>query len=179
LALTKERKEELVAQYESWLQESEAIVLTEYTGLNMTQIDELRSKVREAGGEFHVLKNTLAKRAFANVGWDAPEDYFIGSTAIGVALEDPPGIAKAIADTAKDLDFIKIKGGFMGAKIMSSEEIKTLAELPPLPVMQAQLLGVLMAPASKLSRLLAEPSRQLAQVIRAHSDRGEAAAAPA
>ena len=177
MPLTKERKKEVVALYESWLKDSEAVVLAEYTGLNMTQFDELRSKVREAGGEFHVMKNTLAKLAFANVGFDAPEEYFIGSTAIGVAFEDPPGTAKAIADTAKDLDFVEIKGGFMGGQNISAADIIAMAELPPLPVVRAQLLGTLMAPASQLTRLLAEPGRQLAQVLKVYSEAESTSAA--
>ena len=177
MALSKERKNDVVAQYEDWIKKSQAIVLTEYTGLSMPQIDELRRNVREAGGEFHVIKNTLAKLAFANVGWQVPEEYFVGSTAAGVALEDPPAVAKVIADLEKTVDVVKIKGGFLEARLISSEEIRALAELPPLPVVQARLLGVFMAPASQLARVLAEPSRQLARVIKAYGDKG--AAAPA
>lgn len=178
MAISKERKKELVAQYETWLKESEAIILAEYTGLDMQSIDKLRANMREAGGEFHILKNRLAKVAFAAAGFDAPDDFFVGSTAIGIAFEDPPGVAKAIADLEKDTDFVKIKGGFMGSELMTAEEIKVMAELPPLPVVRGQLLGTIMAPASQFTRLLAEPGRQLAQVIKAYSE-SESAAAPA
>jgi large subunit ribosomal protein L10 len=170
LALTKERKNEVVSQYETWLKESEAVVLTEYTGLTMPQIDELRGEIRKAGGEFHVIKNTLGKRAFAAAGLEAPDDYFIGSTAIGIAFEDPPGIAKIIKDYGKQHEVVQIKGGFIGKELMSADELKALAELPPLPVVRAQLLGVISAPASKLVRTIAEPGRSLAQVIKAHAD---------
>lgn len=170
MALTKERKTEVIEQYETWLKESEAVVLTEYTGLTMPQIDELRANIRKMGGEFHVIKNTLAKRAFASAGFEAPEEYFLGSTAIGVAFEDPPSVAKAIKDFGKDHDVVKIKGGFMGAELMSAEQLMKIADLPPLPVVRGQLLGVISAPASKLVRTIAEPGRSLAQVIKAHAD---------
>ena len=177
MALTKERKQKLVSEYETWLKESEAVVLAEYTGLDMAAIDELRQNVREAGGEFHILKNTLAKIAFSSAGLEFPEEYFVGSTAIGLAFEDPPGIAKAIADFEKSGDFVKIKGGFLGQEHMTADQVKVMAELPPLPIVRGQLLGTIMAPASQLTRLLAEPGRQVAQVIKAFSESASAAAA--
>lgn len=175
MALSKERKKEVLTQYEEWLKESQAVVLAEYTGLNMPAMDELRSKVREAGGEFHVVKNTLVKRAFDAVGLDAPGEYFLGSTALGIAFEDPPGVAKVIKDFGGDHAVVKIKGGFMDKKHMTAEEVSAMAELPPLPVVQGQLLGTIMAPASKLSRVLAEPGRSLAQVLKAYADSGAVA----
>jgi large subunit ribosomal protein L10 len=170
LALTKERKTEVVAQYENWLKESEAVVLTEYTGLTMPQIDELRADIRKVGGEFHVIKNTLAKLAFESAGFEAPEEYFLGSTAIGIAFEDPPSVAKAIKNFGKDHEVVKIKGGFMGEEHMTAEQLMKIADLPPLPVVRGQLLGVISAPASKLVRTIAEPGRSLAQVLKAHAD---------
>lgn len=169
MALTKERKEELVAQYEAWMNESKALVLAEYTGLTMPQMDDLRTKARETGAEFHVIKNRLAKRVFEAAGLE-PGDLFIGSTAFGVGFEDAPGIAKAIKDLGKDLPALKIKGGFMDGRLLSAEEVTALAELPPLPVVRGQLLGVINAPASKLVRTIAEPGRSLAQVVKAHAD---------
>ena len=170
MALSKERKKEILDQYETWLKESEGVVLTEYTGLSMPEMDELRKQVREAGGEFHVIKNTLGKLAFEAVGFDTPEEYFLGSTALGIAFEDPPGVAKAIRDFGKEHDVIKIKGGFLEGTHMTANEIIALADLPPLPVVRGQLLGVISAPASKLVRTLVEPARSLAQVLNAHAD---------
>ena len=176
MALSKERKQEVIAQYEKWLTESEAVVLTEYIGMDMPQIDELRAKIREVGGEFHIIKNTLAKRAFEAAKLDAPDEYFVNSTALGIAFEDPPGVAKAIKDFGKDHDYVQIKGGFMDGVLMSADEIKSLAELPPLPVVRGQLLGVISAPATKLVRTLMEPGRSLAQVVKAKADAAPAAA---
>jgi large subunit ribosomal protein L10 len=170
LALSKEKKEQLQAQYQTWIEESQAVVLTEYTGLTMSMIDDLRAKVREAGGEFHVIKNTLAKRAFDAAGFTAPEEYWIGSTAFGIAFEDAPGIAKVIKDFGKDAPMVKIKGGLMDGELVSPEMVMALADLPPLPVVRGQLLGVISAPASKLARIIAEPGRSLAQVLKAHAD---------
>ncbi|MCH7663139.1 MAG: 50S ribosomal protein L10 [Chloroflexi bacterium] len=179
MPISKERKRELVAQYEAWLNDSEAIILAEYSGLDMHSIDKLRADMREVGGEFHIIKNTLAKLAFSGAGFEAPEEFFVGSTAIGIAYDDPPGVAKAIADLEKDTDFVKIKGGFMGKELMTADEIKVMAELPPLPVVRGQLLGTIMAPASQLTRVLAEPGRSLARVLKAYSESDTSAAAAA
>jgi large subunit ribosomal protein L10 len=170
LALSKERKREALTQYKTWLEESEAVMLAEYIGLSMPEMDDLRSKVREAGGEFHVIKNTIGKLAFEAADFDAPAEFFLGSTAFGIAFEDPPGVAKAIIDFSKTHEVIRIKGGFLAGKYMTAEEVIAMAELPPLPIVRGQILGVIAAPASKLARILAEPGRSLAQVLKAHAD---------
>jgi large subunit ribosomal protein L10 len=176
LAITKERKEEIVAAYQEWLQNSRAVILAEYVGLSMNEIDALRNKVREAGGEFHVVKNTLGKLAFEKAGYELPPEYFEGSTAAGFAFQDAPGLAKTIVDFAKTAEVLKIKGGYLDSQPVSARQIIDLAELPPLPVLRARLLGTLLAPASGLARLLAEPGRQVASVLRAFSEQDVAPA---
>ena len=170
LAVSKERKNEIIATYQEWLGKSEAVYLAEYIGLSVKDLDALRDKVREVGGEFHIIKNTLAKLAFEGAGYEVPQDYFLGSTAAGFAYEDAPSMAKALADFAKSADALKIKGGYLETSILSPEEVKALAELPPLPVVQAQLLSTLMAPANQLARILVEPARQVASVLKAYSE---------
>jgi large subunit ribosomal protein L10 len=171
LAITKQRKKELVDQYEKWLDRSQAVILTEYHGLSMKGIDELRAKVREAGGEFHIIKNTLGKVAFEAVGLSLPENLLEGSTAITFAFEHPQEMAKLVSDYARTSEFVKIKGGYLDRLPISASEMKSLAELPPLPVMRAQLLGTILAPASKLVRTLAEPVRQVATVLKSYADK--------
>ncbi len=170
LALTKERKNELITHYSDWVSRSKALVLTQYIGLTMKDIDSLRVKIRENGGEFHIIKNTLAKLAFEQAGFTVPEGQFEGSTAIVFAFTDAPAIAKAVMEFAKSSEFLKIKGGFLEKQALTPEGVKALAELPPLPVVRAQLLGTLLAPAGKLVRTLAEPGRMIAAVIKAHAE---------
>lgn len=177
MAISKQRKEDLVSQYMEWMNGSRALILTEYIGLSMKQLDELRSKTREAGGEFHIVKNTLGKVAFENLKWELPDDFLEGSTAVGFAFQDAPALAKVMAEFAKSSESLKIKGGYLGNKPISAGEVVALSELPPLPVMRAQLLGTIMAPASKLVRTLAEPARSLAAVIQAYADKDTAEAA--
>ncbi len=176
LAVSKERKKEIVATYQDWLGNSQAVFLAEYTGLTMKDMDNLRDKVREVGGEFHVIKNTLGKLAFEEAGYEVPQDYFLGSTAAGFAFEDAAAMAKAMADFSKSVESLKIKGGYFESNILKAEEIIALAELPPLPVVQAQLLSTILAPANQMVRTLAEPARQVAAVLQAYVDKHPAPA---
>jgi len=177
LAISKEKKREVVAQYQDWMERSRAMVVTEYIGLTVNDLDELRAKIREAGGEFHIVKNTLVKLALENADLPFEEQLFLGSTAIGFAFEDPPALAKAMTDFSKDTDFLKIKCGYLDKRMMAAEEVKALANMPPLPVMRATLLSTLLAPASQLVRTFAEPGRQIAAVVRAFSEQSTAAEA--
>ena len=176
MAISKQRKVEVLAQYQDWLKRSQAVILVEYTGVSMKAMDNIRARVRDAGGEFHVVKNTLARRAFADSGMTVPADYLVKSTAVSFAFTDPAATAKALSDAAKGNEFVKVKGGFVGGQALNPAEVKALAELPPLPMLRAQLLGVLQAPAGKLVRTIAEPARGLAAVVRAFSEKAPAAA---
>jgi len=174
LAITKQRKEEVLATYQDWLKRSQAVILVEYTGAKMKDMDAIRAKVRETGGEFHVVKNTLARRVFTDQGMTLPEDYLTKSTAVSFAFIDPAATAKALSDATKGLEFVKVKGGFLAGQQLNPAQVKALAELPPLPIVRAQLLGVLQAPAGKLVRTIAEPARSLASVFRAFSEKAQA-----
>jgi len=167
----------MLAEYMDWLGKSQAVVLVEYSGLKMKDLDVIRARARENGGEFHVVKNKLAKLALEKAGYSVPADYAEKSTAIGFAFKDAAGFTKALTEATKGMEAVKVKGGFLDAKALSAAQVKSLASLPPLPVVRAQLLGVLQAPASKLVRTLAEPGRSLAYVVKAYSDKAAPAAA--
>ena len=177
MAISKQRKEEVQSQYSDWLKRSEAVILVEYSGANMKSLDGIRAKVRESGGEFHVVKNTLARRVFAENGMELPQDYLVKSTAISFAFTDPASTAKALTDATKGNEFVKVKGGFMSGKALNAAQVKALSDMPPLPVMRATLLGVLQAPAGKLVRTIAEPARGLAAVVKAFSEKNGVPAA--
>jgi len=177
LAKSKVQKEAMMAEYAEWLGKSQAVVLVEYTGVKMKDLDAIRARARESGGEFHIVKNTLAKLVLEKAGYKVPVDYAEKSTAIGFAFKDAAGFAKALMEVTKGMEAVKIKGGFLGVDTLNAAQVKSLANLPPLPVMRAQLLGVLQAPASKLVRTLAEPGRQLAYVVKGYSEKAAPAAA--
>jgi large subunit ribosomal protein L10 len=171
LALSKERKHDILAEYADWLAEGHAVVFAEYTGLTMPAFHQLRKNVREVGGEFHVVKNTLIKRALADAKMEVPDEILLGSSAIGVAFEDAPALAKAMKDFGKDNQFLKIKGGYMDGRFMAGDEVNILADLPPLPVVRAKLLGLFNTPAQKLVSTINEPGTQIARVLKAYAEK--------
>ena len=172
MAFTKEQKSKLVAEYEGWLRDSRAVIFLDYKRMNMKAIDTLRAKAREAGAELHVTKNTLLYLALQRAEYKnvtLPE----GTTLCAFAFEDAPALAKVLSDAVKDTkeEIYKIKSGYLNRQPISGAQVIALAELPPLPVMRATLLGTLLAPASKLVRTIAEPARQVAAVMKAYSEK--------
>ncbi len=176
MAISRQKKDEVLAQYKDWLERSQAVILVEYTGVTVQHLDAIRAKVRESGGEFHIVKNTLARRVFEAGEMGTPAGYFEKSTAITFAFDDAAATAKALNEATKGSEFVKVKGGFLNKQIMDAAQVKALAELPPLPVVRSQLLGVLQAPAGKLVRTIAEPARSLATVFKAYADQAAASA---
>jgi large subunit ribosomal protein L10 len=170
LALSKEKKKELVEQYKQLLEQSQGLVMIEFSGLTVKDTEKLRNKIREIDGEFHIVKNTLAKLAFEQAKVPAPEGAFEGTTAIGFTQEDVPPLAKAIAELVNDVETVKMKGGIIEGTLYDPLEIQRIADLPALPVLQAQLLGVLTMPGSQLAGVLAGSVRQLLTVLKAYSE---------
>lgn len=170
MAISTEKKNEIMAQYGEWINQSKAFIMAEYIGMSMNDMDQLRARVREAGGEFHVVKNTLIRRVLDEAGMELIDEDFIKSTAIGFAFEDAPAMAKTMTDYAKESGILKVKSGYLDKKRMTADAVVSLANVPPLPVMRATLLSTILAPASQLARTLAEPGRQIAAVLKAYSD---------
>lgn len=180
MAISRERKESLVETYRGLVEESRGLILTGYAGLSVNDTEELRAKIREVGGEFHIVKNSLMELAMQEAGVAAPEGSFEGTTAIGFADADIPSVAKAMVDLAKDAGVLQIKGGIVEGKVYGPSQIQHLAELPPLPVVQAQLLGLLQAPSRGVVNALADSMRRVLNVLNAYSEsEGAAAAEPA
>lgn len=176
MAFTKQHKNKMVAQYVEWLRQSQAVFVLNYSKMTMKDIDTLRAKAREAGAELHVVKNTLMKLALDEVGIQ-DKAVFDGASLVGFAFSDAPALAKVLSDATVKSEIFAIKGGYLGNQPLTVAQVKALADLPPLPVMRAMLLGTISAPASKLVRTIAEPARGLAAVIKAYSEKGAAPAA--
>lgn len=178
MAFTKKEKIEMMSIYENWLSQSEAVFLLEYNKMTMKDVDDIRAKAREAGGEMHVVKNTLFGRVLDQLGING-EQFLEKTSLVGFAFKDAPALAKVVSDAAK-LDQFQVKGGLMGKRMISTDEVKALASTPPLPVVRAQLLGLINMPATQLVRTINEPARGLASVVRAYTEKEgtpEAAAA--
>ena len=177
MAFTKEQKAEMMVEYKKWIGQSQATFVLEYSKMNMKLIDAARVKVRDAGGEIHVVKNTLFQRVLAEAGMPEPKGMTERTTIVVFAFSDPPALAKLMGDLTKNSEIFKLKAGYIGKQAITPAQVKALADLPPLPVVRAQLLGTLQAPAGKLVRTIAEPARSIARVFKALSEKEAAPAA--
>lgn len=175
LAISRARKEELVAQYVDLLERSSAVFVAEYKGMSVKQVEELRGAVREADGSLHVAKNTLMRVAFEQTGNPVPSSLSSGQTAVGFALGEAPTMAKALSKFAKDEEMFVLQGGMMDSAEISAADIKNLSELPSLDELRAQILGTLQAPARNVASVIAGSVRQVVNVIDAYSKKDEAA----
>lgn len=169
MAISRTRKEELVAQYEELLAKSNAIFLAEYGGMSVKAMENLRIEVDKAEGAFHVTKNTLLQHALEEANVSFPEGFLNGQLATGFALAEAPTLAKALVDFASKQDNLKIKGGFLGDRFLTSAEVEALAKLPSLEHLRAQLLGILNAPVQNLAGVVASGVRQVINVMDAYA----------
>ncbi|MBD1372378.1 50S ribosomal protein L10 [Hazenella sp. IB182357] len=141
-----ELKKQKVAEIVELFQNSKSTIVTDYRGLNVKQVTELRKELREAGVEFHVLKNTLTKRATDEVNLSELHDKLEGPSAIAFSAEDVVAPAKILHKFAKENKDLEIKAGVVEGKVVGMEEIKALADLPSREGLLSMLLSVLQAP---------------------------------
>ena len=147
-------KKQAVAQMVEKLQNAQAGVFVDYIGLTVSEDTDLRNKLRAAGVEYKVVKNTLTRFAAKEVGYDELDPILNGPTSLAISYDDPIAPAKVIAEFAKSNDKIEIKSGFLDGKVISLDEIKTLASTPSKDVLLAKLMGSLNSPVSSLARVL-------------------------
>jgi large subunit ribosomal protein L10 len=159
----KEDKERVVAELTERLRTTETLVVADYRGLTMPQIDELRSKLIEHGARFAVVKNTLTRRAAEAAGSDALLALLEGPTAIAFLESegDPVAVAKALVDAARDTKVLEVRGGLLEGKPVAATEIESLAKLPPFDVLRAQVLGAITAPLTAIVGLFTAPLQDL------------------
>lgn len=173
MAITKARKDELVALYAQMIEESKAIFLTEYGGMSVKELETLRARLRDADGQFFVTKNTLLRIALEQTDTPVPTDLLQGPVAAGFALGEAPTLAKALVDYAKQDEKLDLKGGIMEGRFLTHDQVEALAKLPSLDELRAQLLGVLSAPAQNIASAVANGVRQVVNVIDAYAKSGE------
>lgn len=149
-----EQKKQVVAQLVETLKSAQAGVLVDYRGITVEQDTQLRAKLREAGVEYKVVKNTLTRFAAKEVGFEALDEQLNGPTALAISTTDAVAPAKVISDFAKEVEALQIKAGFVDGKVISLDEVKTLASTPSREVLIAKIMGSLNAPISKLVRTL-------------------------
>ena len=148
-------KQAVVADLTNKLQNAAAGVLVDYKGITVAEDTALRAELRKNNVEYAVVKNTLLQFAVNNCGMNELDGLLSGATALAICHDDPVAPARVVNDFAKKIDGrFEIKGGFMDGKAMPLNEVMALAEIPPLPILQAQVLGTMLAPISGLACVL-------------------------
>jgi len=154
LAISREKKEKMLAQYVDLLGRSQAVIITRYGGLKMPELDKIRAQMRSAQAEFHVTKNTLMQRAMKQFGYDLPPEWLTGTTAMSFCFQDPTAVAKALGELSKELEKLQIVGGVLNGKAITKSDVEALATMPSLDTLRAQIIGAISAPASNLVGVL-------------------------
>jgi large subunit ribosomal protein L10 len=181
--MRRDQKEQVVEELTARLRAAETLLVADYRGLTMPQIDELRSRLLESGARFTVVKNTLTRRAAEAAGTDALLTLLDGPSAIAFleADGDMVAAAKALADAARETQVLEIRGGIMQGRAVTADEVESLAKLPPEEVLRGQVLGAIVAPLTALAGLLSAPLQNLVGLIDARIEQlggEEAEAAP-
>jgi large subunit ribosomal protein L10 len=164
--MLKSEKERVVAELTDRLRETDNLLVADYRGLTMTQIDELRTELLQHGARFRVVKNTLTRRAAEAAGADALLTLLDGPTAIAFLESDgdPVAVAKALSDVARTGRVLAIRGGILDGAAITGDEVEELAKLPPADVLRAQLVGALAGPL-QIVGLFAAPMREFVGVL--------------
>jgi large subunit ribosomal protein L10 len=180
--MKREQKEHVVDELTQRLKAAEILLVADYRGLTMPQIDDLRTRLIASGAKFTVTKNTLTRRAAEAAGADALLALLEGPTAIAFLETDGDMVAaaKALADSARETKVLEIRGGVMSGRAMTAAEVESLATLPPADVLRGQVLGAIIAPLSAFAALLNAPLQNLVGLIDARIEQlGGEDAAPA
>jgi large subunit ribosomal protein L10 len=165
--MLKSDKERIVSELTERLRSSETLIVADYRGLTMSEIDDLRTKLIEHGARFAVVKNTLTRRAAEAAGAESLLAMLEGPTAIAFLESggDPVAVAKALSDAAKTTRVLTIRGGILDGRAISDEDVNNLATLPPAEMVRAQLAGAIVAPLATVVGLFNAPLRDLVGVV--------------
>lgn len=160
LALTREQKTEQINELKEKLSKAQAMVLVNYTGINVAQDTELRSKFREANVDYKVYKNRIIKKALSDSGITGFDMDLKGSTAVAISYDDVVAPAKIIKDQSKTISVLNFKSGYVEGKLMDKTQLESLASIPSREVLIAQVLGLLQGTIVGLARGLAEVAKK-------------------
>jgi large subunit ribosomal protein L10 len=173
LALSREQKVERVAQYKEQLEQSRGIILLDYRGLTVGELERIRREMRPVAGQFQVVKNRLLKLALEDRNMSLPDDWLTGPTAVSFCTDEVPPVAKALMDVRDETGEFSLKGGWMNESILSAAQVKSIAELPPREVLLAQALGALNGPSRQVVGVIAGGIRQVLNVLQAYVEKLE------
>jgi large subunit ribosomal protein L10 len=170
-----DEKKKIAEDLREKFSKSKVVIVTDYQGLDVSTINMLRRKLREADVEYKVVKNTLLVRASENTDVAAIKDFFKGPSAVAISYEDPVTPAKVLTDFAKENKKLEIKVGVMGSKLLQIDDIKALSSLPSREVLLSQVLSAMNGVPTAFVRVLSGTIGQLLNVLTAIKDQKEAA----
>lgn len=173
MAISRARKEELVALYKQQLDQSSGIVMADYNAVTVSQMQDLRRRVREQQGQAFVVKNTLLELVLKDEGLDVPQELFTGPTLVAFCHQDVPPVAKLFREYAKEREegrFV-VKGGLLEGRFLSASETLAIADLPGREELLAMVLRTINAPASQTVGVVASGVRQILNVVKAYADK--------
>ncbi len=172
--MNRTEKQTLIDSLHEEFARSPHAVLGDFRGLSVPAVTEFRRRVRKAGSRYRVVKNTLARRAAQGTPLELLTDKFVDTTGVAYTASDPVMLAKVLIDFMKDNPSLVVKAGLVsGSEKLDAAGVKALSSMPGLPELRSRLLGVLMAPAGQLVRLLATPATQTVRVLKAHEEKLE------
>jgi large subunit ribosomal protein L10 len=164
-------KANIVSDLSDKLKRSPFVLVTDYRRMKVGHFSELRNRLAPTGAEMHVVKNNFLKRAMADSGFPDVSDQLVGQTAVVTGQNDVAPVAKIFKTFVTEFKIATLKIGFIDRAVLSTAELDTLAELPPREALQAQLLGLLLSPATRLVRLFNEPGAALARLLNAKAQK--------
>jgi large subunit ribosomal protein L10 len=170
-------KANIVSELSEALKRSTFVLVTDYRGMKVSSFSELRSRLTPTHAEVHVVKNSFLKLAMADSGFPEVADQLAGQTAVVTGEADVAPVAKIFKSFATEFKLAALKVGFVDRAVLSTAELETLAELPTREILQAQLLGLLLSPATRLVRLFNEPAAALARLLNAKAEKEDVPAA--
>ena len=160
--MEKREKEHVVAELVERLRTSDTLIVADYRGLNMTEIDAVRGELLQHGARFSVVKNTLTKRAADTAGVEALNEFLEGPTAIAFVEDgDMVAVAKTLHETARRTRVLALKGGILQGRAITADDVRELAALPPPDVLRGQVLGAIVAPLQAIAGLVSAPLQDL------------------
>lgn len=165
MALTRETKAELLAGYRSDMAAAPHAFLVGFSGITVGQVDDLRRRVRTAGGRYSVVKNRIARLAFEDSGLGVLSDHLVGPTAIAYSDDDPVGLARTLTEFAEDVPVLEFKAGLVDGQQVSAEAIREIANLPSREALVAKLLFLLQSPVARLVRGLGDVTPQFLRAL--------------
>lgn len=172
MAITRERKEELVAEYTQRLSETDGFIIAEYRGLTVAKLNDLRRRLSDASGSYVVTKNTLFSIALKDNGWPVPEDLLLGPTGVVFGNGNLPGVAKVVQGFVREnAELFIVKGGIINESRFGAKDLETIASLPTMDEIRAQLAGLVVQPAAQLAGLLSAATGQVVNVLQAYLDK--------